>query len=184
MKITPSLLPDAILDVIRAYANEATKQKRMLAYAVMEFIEENEVPHGKLMAVYDEIAETWHACTGDEISGRTVRYWIQSVAEYSRAELRAYIPLTDAQLIEAVKLASDCQNEMTPQIICQYCVDNQIDTVSAMRAKFLPATGDGLVIDNPKLTAVIRWFTRLVPNTSPHYGRMQEIIAEVRGWYK
>jgi hypothetical protein len=178
-----TLLPDEIIATVKHFANEATKQKRLLAYVLREFIEENEVPHGKLMHIYDEIAAIWHECTGEEISGRTVRYWVQSVSQYSRAELQAYAPLSDAQLIEAVKLASDCQNDMTPQIICQYCVDQQIDTVTAMRAKFLPATGDGVMIDNPKLTAIIRWFTKLVPQTSPHYGRMQEIIAEVRSWY-
>ena len=171
-------LPDDILQTIQNYANEATKQKRLLAFVLQDFL--SDIPHGQHMTMYELIAAEWSAVTGDIISGRTVRHWVHSVKTYSQAQMTRYQLLTDAQLIEAVKLASDCQNEITPQQICEWCVENEIATVSAMRANWLPLTGTPEQTDPPALSGIIRLFSRLFKQDNPHRARIEEIIRELR----
>lgn len=173
-------LPDDILQAIQAFAEEATKQKRALAYCLQDFLDD--IPHGQHMTMYELIADEWNAVTGDMISARTVRYWVHSVKTYSKVQMQEYHALTHAQLIEAVKLASDCQNETTPQQICQWCVVNEVRTVAAMRANWLPLTGTPEQTDPPALSGIIRLFGRLFKPDNPHRDRIEEIITELRSY--
>lgn len=177
--IAPLVLPDDIIDAVHAYANETAKQKRLLAHALCDYLDD--LPHGYKMTAYEQIAAEWNRITGDGITGRTVRHWVKSVGIFSHHQLQEFNILTDAQLIEAVKLASDCQN-ITPHEICEWTVDRGIKTVSDMRAHWLPQTGTPEQADPPKLSALIRWFGRLIPDSHPKHGRVLEMIAEVRSW--
>jgi len=176
--MTKLSLPDDILQTIQAFAEETAKQKRLLAYCLQDFLED--IPHGQHMTMYELIADEWNNVTGEIISGRTVRYWVQSVKTYSKAQMETYQPLTDAQLIEAVKLASDCQNEITPQEICDWCIANEVRTIPAMRANWLPLTGTPEQTDPPALSGIIRLFGKLFKKDNPHQARIQEIINELR----
>ena len=110
-------LPDDVRETIRTFAEESARQHRALALALRDFM--SEVPQGAKETVYELIAAEWYDVTGEPTSARTVRYWLQSVTTYTKEQIRRYEPLTDAQLVEAVKLASDCQNGATPQDICE-----------------------------------------------------------------
>jgi hypothetical protein len=176
------ILSDDLRSAIQAFANETTRQKRLLAYVLVDYMDKK-LQHGEHAKFYDAVADEWNSYTGEYITGRTVRYWCQSVKQYSKAELKEYTALTNAQLIEAVKLANDCQFfDITPQEICEWCIDNEIQSVREMRAHWLPTTGTPDAIDPPALSGIIRLFGRLIKQDNPHYARLQEIITEIRGW--
>lgn len=173
-------LPEDIVVIIRAFAGEASKQKRLLAYVLVDFLDD--IPQGKRMVIYDLIADEWSRLTGDDVSGRTVRFWVQSVKTYTKEQLRTFAPLSDAQLIEAVRLASDCQKDATPQEICEWAVREQVQTVAQMRAEWLPQTGDRDHVDPPGLIGVVKWLNKLFSADNPHRKRIEEIITELRGY--
>jgi len=173
-------LPDDILTIISAFAEESGNAKRGFAHALVACGFVAEIKHGYHDEVYAMIADQWNAHSGEDVTARTVRYWIASVQDYTADELRAFRDLTSAQLVEAVKLATIAKVEVGD--ICRWAVDGQVQTVTAMRAHWLPLTGEPDKTDPPYVTALVRWFGRLAQKHSEHKPRIDEMIAEVRSW--
>jgi hypothetical protein len=177
-------LPDEVINAIKAFAEQSSNQKRLLAITLVESGFVDEIPHGRHEQVYEMIADEWNRNTGEWVTGRTIRYWIQSAKTYTRHELQRFQELTSAQLMEAVKLAIDCQNETTPQEICEWCIKERVDTVSAMRAHWMQQTGTPEQTDPPALSGIIRLFGRLFSSDHPERKRIDEIINELRNIYE
>ena len=173
-------LPDEVLTIISAFAEQSSHAKMDFAHALIASGFVAEIPHGRHEETYAMIADTWNAHSGEEVTPRTIRYWIQAAQAYTDKELRDFRDLTPAQLIEAVKLATIAKVE--PAEICQWAVAWEVQTVSAMRANWLPITGEPDRTDPPALSGIIRLFDRLIKPDNPHRTRVLEMIAEIRGW--
>lgn len=173
------VLPDEIIEAVRNHAGESVRQRRALAYSILPYLDEVERYDGSLATVYELVADEWNRATGDGITARTVRYWVQSVRVFTKQELRRYEPLTDAQLIEAVRIGNDCQTA-SPQEICDWCVSEAVYSVPAMRAHWLPLTGTDEQVDPPAVTGLVRYLFRRFPSNHPNRAKVEELIAALR----
>jgi len=170
-------LPEDVIVIISAFANESGNAKRNFARALIECGFVAEIPHGRHEEVYGMIADTWNAHSGEDVTARTVRYWIQSVQDFTADELREFRDLSSAQLVEAVKLATIAK--VPAADICRWAVENEAQTVAAMQAKFLPKEKPS---DPPVVAGLIRWFGKVANKFTERKSRIDEMIAEVRSW--
>jgi hypothetical protein len=170
------ILPDTVRETVRIFANASATARRAMAHELQEYMDQ--VPYGAKMTVYELIAHEWNDATGDQVTANTVRHWMRSVTEYTMHDLRRYEHLTDAQLVEAVSLATVAK--VTPQDICDWAVDGQVQSVPTMRAEWLPQTSTGYEIDPPWLAGLKRTIARHIPQDDPRWQRVNELIAELR----
>lgn len=171
-------LPEEIKNQFCTIAENIGKTHRMLGRVMDEYI--SDLPHGRRMDAYIEFANLYNEVTGEIVSPVTVRHWRHSAMCYSRHNLQRFEVLSDSQLTEAVKLAEI--NKIGADQICEWCVENEVRTVSAMRANWLPNTGTPTQTDPPALSGIIRLFGRLFKTDHPQRKRIDEIINELRSY--
>lgn len=170
-------LPEEISQRFTTLAENIGRTHRSLGIVMDEYI--SDLPHGYHMIAYGLFADLYRQVTGETVSVRQVRAWRQVVTAYSREELRRYEALTDAQLIEAVKLAEIANIE--PTEICEWAVANVVTSVPQMQAHWLPVTSDGQDnIDLPAISAVIRTARRFFPADDPRWDELNQLLARLR----
>ena len=170
-------LPDEIRDRFAAVSDFIGKTHRSLGLIVDEYL--SEVPYGQHMAVYELFADLYREKTGEQISARTIRIWRHAVIDYSKHDLLQYESLSDAQLTEAVSLAETAK--VTAADVCQWTIDNAIDSVPAMRAHWLPQTSTEYAIDIPVISGLLRYANHNLPAEKRQ--RFDEIVAELRALF-
>lgn len=160
-------LPEEIETRFRALAENVGVTHRALGRVVDEYMQG--LPHGQHMTGYTLFADLYRQTTGETVSPRTIRAWRYAAILYSKHDLKQFEPLSDAQLVEAVNLSKNgnLPDVITPQKICEWAVKTGCASVPAMRAHWLPPTGDETMTDPPAISAMVRvgrmgryWTTR------------------------
>ena len=169
-------LPDEIRERFITLSEQVGATHRALGRVVDEYV--SEVQHGQHMAAYELFADLYRQTTGETISPRTIRAWRQAATLYSKHELTQFETLSDSQLIEAVNLAEIAK--IDPQAICEWAVANQVSTVPAMRANWLPVTSTEYRIDPPVISGMIRYGIRMFEDTDPRRTEWDALVTRAR----
>jgi hypothetical protein len=147
-------LPEEIETRFRTLAENVGATHRALGRVIDEYM--TKLPHGQHMTAYSIFADLYRQITGETVSPRTVRAWRYAAILYSKHDLEQFEPLSDSQLVEAVKLAKNDNIGITPQDICNWAVEAGCSSVPAMRAEWLPTTGTDEATDPPFISAMVR----------------------------
>lgn len=178
-----TVLPERVANVFRTIAENIGRTHRTLGKIIDTYMQD--LPHGCHMQAYGEFVDLYKQTTGELVSVPTIRSWRRAAVIYTKHDLMEYGSLSDSQLIESIKLSEinrELLPDITPQDICNWCMDTLTNTVPAMQAHWLPLTGTPEYIDPPALSGIIRLFGKLFSRDNPHRARIEEIIAELRGY--
>jgi hypothetical protein len=145
-------LPEEIETRFRALAENIGVTHRALGRVVDEYMQD--LPHGRHMAGYGLFADLYRQVTGETISPRTIRAWRYAAITFSKYDLERFEQLSDSQLVTAVELSEIANIE--PKAICEWAVETGCASVPAMRANWLPPTGDDTMTDPPAISAMVR----------------------------
>lgn len=145
-------LPEEIEIRFRTLAENVGATHRALGRVVEEYM--TKLPHGKHMDAYGLFADLYRQATGETVSPRTVRAWRYAAISFSKHDLVRFEQLSDSQLVTAVELSEIANIE--PKAICEWAVETGCASVPAMRAYWLPTTGDDTMTDPPAISAMVR----------------------------
>jgi hypothetical protein len=161
-------LPEEIETRFRALAENIGVTHRALGRVVDEYMQD--LPHGGHMAGYGLFADLYRQVTGETISPRTIRAWRYAAITFSKHDLEQFEQLSDSQLVTAVELSEIANIE--PKVICEWAVKTGCASVPAMRANWLPPTGDDAMTDPPAISAMVR------AGKSRYWSARPELLAE------
>jgi hypothetical protein len=149
--------------------------KRAIGRLVFQYVDQ--LQYGQQMTAYTLFADLYYKVTGDYISPRTVRAWSDSAKTFTKHDLNQYESLSDSQLLEAVSLSKTAK--VPAQQICEWAVETGCASVPAMRAEWLPVTGNDDYVDPPFVSGFAR-FIRRFAETDPRRAELENLIERVR----